>query len=78
MLTKNGKPRLGPLNISQLTKMLDGARKKNVAKIKRAIAKRLKTQTIQLQRGSSEVEHWTHNPGAVGSIPSPATNKEIL
>jgi hypothetical protein len=46
MLTKNGKPRLGPLNIAQLTKMLDGARKKNVAKIKRAIAKRLQTQTF--------------------------------
>ena len=44
MLTKNGKPRLGPLNIAQLTKMLDGARKKNVAKIKRAIANRLQTQ----------------------------------
>ena len=25
--------------------------------------------------GSSEVEHWTHNPGAVGSIPSPATHQ---
>ena len=44
MLTKNGKQRLGPLNIEQLSKMLDGARKKHVAKIKRAIAKRLQTQ----------------------------------
>jgi hypothetical protein len=44
MLTKTGKQRLGPLNIAQLTKMLDGARKKHVSKIKRAIAKRLQTQ----------------------------------
>jgi hypothetical protein len=46
MLTKNGKQRLGPLNIEQLSKMLDGARKKNIAKIKRAIANRLRTQTF--------------------------------
>ena len=46
MLTKNGKPRLGPLNIAQLTNLLDGARKKNISKIKRAIAKRLQTQTF--------------------------------
>ena len=44
MLTKTGKQRLGPLNIEQLTKMLDGARKKHIAKIKRAIANRLQTQ----------------------------------
>ena len=37
MLTKNGKPRLGPLNVEQLTKMLDGARKKHIPKIQRAI-----------------------------------------
>ena len=46
MLTKNGKQRLGPLNIEQLSKMLDGARKKHIAKIKRAIANRLQTQTF--------------------------------
>lgn len=40
MRTKTGKQRLGPLNIEQLTKMLDGARKKHVPKIKRAIARR--------------------------------------
>jgi hypothetical protein len=45
MLTKTGKPRLGPLNIAQLTKLLDGARKKHISKIKKAIAKRLQTQT---------------------------------
>jgi hypothetical protein len=43
MLTKTGKPRLGPLNIEQLTKLLDGARKKHKAKIQRAIAKRTQT-----------------------------------
>jgi hypothetical protein len=46
MLTKNGKQRLGPLNIQQLEELLTKARKKHVAKIKRAIAKRLQTQTF--------------------------------
>jgi len=45
MLTKTGKPRLGPLNIEQLTRLLDGARKKHRAKIQRAITKRTQTQT---------------------------------
>ena len=44
MLTKTGKPRLGPLNVEQLTKLLDGARKKHKAKIQRAIVQRTKTQ----------------------------------
>jgi len=38
MRTKNGKERLGPLNITQLEKLLTSARKKNVAKITRRIA----------------------------------------
>jgi hypothetical protein len=38
MRTKNGNPRLGPLNLAQLEKMLDGARKKNQSKIQRRIA----------------------------------------
>ena len=38
MRTKNGKERLGPLNIAQLEKLLTNARKKNVAKIQRRIA----------------------------------------
>ena len=38
MRTKNGKERLGPLNIAQLEKLLTGARKKNQAKITRRIA----------------------------------------
>jgi hypothetical protein len=46
MLTKTGKTRLGPLNIAQLTKMLDGARKKHVPKITRALTQRVKTQQI--------------------------------
>ena len=45
MLTKNGKPRLGPLNVEQLTKLLDSSRKKHKAKIQRAITKRTQTQT---------------------------------
>ena len=38
MRTKNGKERLGPLNISQLEKLLTNARKKHMAKINRRIA----------------------------------------
>ena len=37
MRTKNGKERLGPLNVTQLEKLLSNARKKNVAKIHRRI-----------------------------------------
>ena len=38
MRTKNGRERLGPLNVAQLEKLLTNARKKNVAKISRRIA----------------------------------------
>lgn len=38
MLTKNGKERLGPLNLAQLEKLLSNARKKTVPKITRRIA----------------------------------------
>jgi hypothetical protein len=38
MRTKNGKERLGPLNVAQLEKLLANARKKNIAKITRRIA----------------------------------------
>jgi hypothetical protein len=38
MRTKNGNPRLGPLNVPQLEKLLTGARKKHVAKITRRIS----------------------------------------
>jgi len=37
MRTKNGKERLGPLNVAQLEKLLTSARKKNQAKIARRI-----------------------------------------
>ena len=37
MRTKNGKERLGPLNVSQLEKLVANARKKHVAKIQRRI-----------------------------------------
>lgn len=37
MRTKNGNPRLGPLNVTQLEKLLSTARKKNMAKIARRI-----------------------------------------
>ena len=40
MLTKNGKPRLGPLNLEQLNKLLEGARKKHKPKILKAIARK--------------------------------------
>ena len=38
MLTRNGKTRLGPLNITQLEKLLSNARKKHVTMIQRRIA----------------------------------------
>jgi hypothetical protein len=38
MRTKNGRERLGPLNVAQLEKLLTTARKKNQAKIIRRIA----------------------------------------
>jgi hypothetical protein len=37
MRTKSGKTRLGPLNVPQLTKMLEAAQPKNRAKIQRRI-----------------------------------------
>lgn len=41
MLTKNGKPRLGPLNIKQLGDLLEKTQqKKTKAKISREIARR--------------------------------------
>ena len=38
MRTKNGNPRLGPLNVSQLEKLLSTARRRHVTKITRRIA----------------------------------------
>ena len=38
----SGRPRLGPLNVAQLTKLLETARPKNRMKIQRALDKRLK------------------------------------
>jgi len=38
MRTKNGKERLGPLNVAQLEKLLINARKKTAPKIQRRIA----------------------------------------
>jgi hypothetical protein len=38
MRTKNGKERLGPLNVTQLEKLLTSARKKTAPKIQRRIA----------------------------------------
>lgn len=41
MLTKNGNPRLGPLNIAQLTKMLEETSKPKIkAKIRNALARK--------------------------------------
>jgi len=34
---KTGKPRLGPMNVEQLTKLLESARPKHRAKIQRAL-----------------------------------------
>ena len=42
MKTKTGKPKLGPLNVEQLTKMLETCRPKHKNKIQRAIDSRIK------------------------------------
>lgn len=43
MMTKNGKPRLGPLNMKQLTDLLEKTSAKKIkAKIQRYIQKRMK------------------------------------
>lgn len=44
MMTKNGKPRLGPLNLKQLTELLEKTSVKKVkAKIQRYILRRTKS-----------------------------------
>lgn len=44
MMTKNGKPRLGPLNLKQLTDLLEKTSAKKVkAKIQRYILRRIKS-----------------------------------
>jgi hypothetical protein len=44
MLTKNGKPRLGPLNLTQLGDLLEKTQqKKNKVKISKEIARRTKS-----------------------------------
>ena len=44
MKHKTGKPRLGPLNVEQLTKLLESARKKHKPKIQRALDYKLHIQ----------------------------------
>jgi len=47
MLTKTGKTRLGPLNIEQLAKLIEStSKKKEIAKIQRALAARKLTQQV--------------------------------
>ena len=47
MLTRNGKPRLGPLNLKQLKDLIEKTQqKKNKAKISREIARRLALQAV--------------------------------
>jgi hypothetical protein len=46
MKHKTGKPRLGPLNVDQLTKLLESARKKHRAKIQRALDYKLHIQKM--------------------------------
>ncbi len=55
MLTKTGKARLGPLNLSQLSAMLEKSSKpKEQAKIKRAMAQRPPAQPAKEVSSSSE------------------------
>ena len=47
MLTRNGKPRLGPLNVKQLEELKEKTQqKKNKAKIAREISRRLAKQAV--------------------------------
>jgi hypothetical protein len=55
MKHKTGKPRLGPLTVEQLTRLLESARKKHRAKIQRAIDYK---QHIQ----KTITKSWTHTP----------------
>ena len=56
MLTRNGKTRLGPLNIKQLTEMLEKSSKpKEQGKIRRALAMRVKTQLVSTKVVAVEV-----------------------
>ena len=56
MLTKTGKPRLGPLNVAQLEKLLTNSSKpKELAKIRRALAQRVKTQSVSAKVVAVEV-----------------------
>jgi len=42
----SGRPRLGPLNVAQLTKLLETARPRHRAKIQRALSNRTRTQAV--------------------------------
>lgn len=46
MKTRTGKTRLGPLNVAQLTKLLESSKKKNKPAINRALEKRKQTQQV--------------------------------
>ena len=51
MLTKNGKQRLGPLNLTQLTAMLEKSSKpKEKAKLERALSARKLTQAVSTKQ----------------------------
>jgi hypothetical protein len=55
MKSKTGKPHLGPLNIAQLTKLLESAKKKHKPAIVRALEKRKVTQQVSKKVVSEEV-----------------------
>ena len=56
MTTKTGKTRLGPLNVTQLTAMLEKSSKpKEQGKIRRALAMRVKTQQVSTKVVAVEV-----------------------
>jgi hypothetical protein len=55
MLTRTGKTRLGPLNVAQLTELLEKSSKpKEQGKIRRALAMRVKTQAVSKKVVSAE------------------------
>ena len=62
MRTKNGKERLGPLNIEQLEKLLSNARKKNAPAIQRRIA------VLKSRPGFVEVVEVSEVPAEIAAV----------
>jgi len=61
MKSKTGKPHLGPLNLDQLDKLLEGSRKKNKPMILRRIALLESRGSVRLADKQTNKEGETHD-----------------